>query len=232
MESVKVSVLANHVGGYFFLQQRKCLICLLRPEMNEPSQPRAALNPPGALQTAFRLLKRFILKPVHKKLRNIYLFDGVEAINSKLSALKKCDVLASGMSMLLAEFSVSAGAILQLQLSTISEILRTFLDADSNVAGEVMELFKNQSVDILMYYNARSRLDMSVFLTSRKLMGLPSRIQNRATKRSLVVLCSVIEGLSSAAPVAKDKNVFMDTLYGDSPEPPTESDVALLKFVL
>lgn len=62
--------------------------------------------------------------------------------------------------MLSSEFSASTGAVIQLQLQTVSGRSTTTSDAEGNVAEDV-EMLENMSVDTFVKYPSRRTLGLS-----------------------------------------------------------------------
>lgn len=89
-----------------------------------------------------------------------------------MEALKKYVVATARLQMSFSEFNASAGAILQLQISTVPGRLPTILDAKGNVAGEV-KVLENKPVDKLLYYKPYSRLSASATMINRKTLAQP-----------------------------------------------------------
>lgn len=62
------------------------------------------MDQPDVLQNTLHTLMGFILETHHKKLRNIYVYDGVDANVLGLDVLEKSNVPMSSLPMFLAEF--------------------------------------------------------------------------------------------------------------------------------
>lgn len=116
--------------------------------MRELLQPRAVLNLLNSLQTALLLSKVSIPKTDYLWLRYIRLYDNVEANVFTNEYTVKCSVPTLGLPMFSVNLNAVTGAILCLQLPTVSGSSKIILHVGGHIAGEVAELFRNKPVDV------------------------------------------------------------------------------------
>lgn len=135
-----------------------------------------------------------MLETLYKVLRNIHLNDEVHGIVFQLGGVKKSDFSASGLPMFLAESCLSSEAFLQFQHPTVLESSTTTLDAVRNIVREIVKLSESKPVDSSVYYRAQGSLSTSAIVTSRKLMGHPSRSPNLAAEWAYVERSSISGG--------------------------------------
>lgn len=168
-----------------------------------------------------------MLGTLFKELRNMHLYDGVDANVLVLIALKTCKGLPSSLHMFLAYSSASSGSIEQLEYHRVPERSTALLDADRNTAGEVVDLSGNKPIDVSVYFGAQRRFGTSAISTSRKQIFRYSRGQKHAAKRACVESRYVSAWPSSVASILKDENICVNIFSNGAHGPVTGSNSAL-----
>lgn len=100
---------------------------------------------------------------------------------------------------------------------------------NGNIAGGLVELSKNQPMEVSMYYIAQRWLGWSAIADSRKQMACRSGDPEHAAKGAHAGSGSVGGALLSAAQYAKDENVIVDIFSEDIQQPATNRDIALIE---
>lgn len=134
------------------------------------------------------------METLHKGLRSIRLFDGIDVKFLELDAQEKGNIFMSCLPMFFADFSAPSEAIIHLLLPTVKKRSKTILAADEKVAMGVVKLSKNEVVEVSVHYKAGSGLGTSAFLANVKVIWHSSRVQERTARRGHDERSSVNKG--------------------------------------
>lgn len=148
----RFQIVASQFDSYYPLEPKTIWKCLQKPEFIENSQPPDVRI---TLESMFFLLRSstgFMMEGLHKELCTIHLYDFLEATVWKIDALKNYEVPTEALPMLLSKFSVSSGALFQLQLPAVPERSTSIPDANGNVTRAV-EVLESKPGDTSVYYD-------------------------------------------------------------------------------
>lgn len=198
---------------------------------NETCQAPVVCDRSETLHSELRSLTGFMMETLHKELRNIHLYDVVNANVLKLDALKICEVPTAGLPILFSKCSDSTGAVLELRDTTVPGRATTILEAKDNVAGQV-KVLENKPLDKYVYYKPRSRLGAFAIGINRKRLWRPITVRESAVKKAHVKRSSTGEGLSSAAPEAKNEDVLMNIVLDDAERLVADNETSILESAL